>query len=100
MTTTIKPTTALVTAKPSAINLMASRLSVEPAKLYDTLKSTVFQKATNEELLALVVVANEYGLNPFLKELYAFPEGRRHRSHRVGGRLEQNVGARANVRRY
>ena len=73
MTTTIKPTTALVTAKPSAINLMASRLSVEPAKLYDTLKSTVFQKATNEELLALVVVANEYGLNPFLKELYAFP---------------------------
>ena len=72
MTTTNK-TTALQTAKPSAINLMASRLSVEPAKLYDTLKSTVFQKATNEELLALVVVANEYGLNPFLKELYAFP---------------------------
>lgn len=58
---------------PSAIALMASRLSVEPAKLYDTLKATVFQKATNEELLALVVVANEYGLNPFLKELYAFP---------------------------
>ena len=64
---------AVATIKPTAINLMASRLSVEPAKLYDTLKATVFQKATNEELLALVVVANEYGLNPFLKELYAFP---------------------------
>jgi len=59
--------------KPSAINLMASRLSVEPTKLFETLKATVFSKATNEELLALVVVANEYGLNPFLKELYAFP---------------------------
>jgi len=52
---------------------MASRLSVEPAKLLDTLKSTVFQKATNEEMLALVTVANEYDLNPFLKEIYAFP---------------------------
>jgi phage recombination protein Bet len=65
--------TAAATIKPSAINIMASRLSVEPAKLFETLKSTVFQKATNEELLALVVVANEYELNPFLKELYAFP---------------------------
>jgi phage recombination protein Bet len=64
---------ALTTTKPSAINLMATRLSVEPTKLFETLKSTVFQKATNEELLALVVVSNEYGLNPFLKELYAFP---------------------------
>jgi phage recombination protein Bet len=68
--TTIKPS---VTAKPSAINLMAARMSVDPAKLFDTLKATVFQKATNEELLALVVVANTYNLNPFLKELYAFP---------------------------
>ena len=52
---------------------MAARMSVEPNKLFDTLKATVFQKATNEELLALVVVANAYNLNPFLKELYAFP---------------------------
>lgn len=70
---TTKPTTAVQTTKPSAINLMAQRMSVEPAKLFDTLKSTVFQKATNEELLALVVVANTYDLNPFLKEIYAFP---------------------------
>ena len=53
--------------------MMASLLSVEPAKLFETLKQTVFQKASNEELLALVTVANEYGLNPFLKEIYAFP---------------------------
>lgn len=67
-----KPTT-LAAAKPSAINMMAARMSVEPTKLFETLKATVFQKATNEELLALVVVANTYNLNPFLKELYAFP---------------------------
>jgi phage recombination protein Bet len=59
--------------KPSALAVMASRLCVEPGKLLETLKQTVFQKASNEELLALVTVANEYGLNPFLKELYAFP---------------------------
>ena len=64
---------ALVPTKPSAINLMAARMSVEPTKLFDTLKATVFKNATNEELLALVVVANSYSLNPFLKELYAFP---------------------------
>lgn len=48
-------------------------MNVEPTKLFETLKATVFKNATNEELLALVVVANEYGLSPFLKELYAFP---------------------------
>jgi phage recombination protein Bet len=60
-------------AKLSALNLMASKFSVEPTKLLDTLKSTVFKGASNEELLALVVVANNYGLNPLLKEIYAFP---------------------------
>jgi len=59
--------------KPSALAIMAARLSVEPAKLLATLKDTVFQKATDSELMALTVVANEYGLNPFLKEIYAFP---------------------------
>jgi phage recombination protein Bet len=59
--------------KPSALNLMAGRLNCDPAKLLNTLKATVFSKATDEELMALVLVANEYGLNPLLKELYAFP---------------------------
>jgi RecT family. len=52
---------------------MASKLSVEPTKLLDTLKATVFKGASNEELLALVVVANRYQLDPLLKEIYAFP---------------------------
>ena len=52
---------------------MASRVDVEPEKLLGTLKDTVFKGASQSELLALVVVSNEYGLNPFLKEIYAFP---------------------------
>jgi phage recombination protein Bet len=59
--------------KPSALAVMAGRISVDPSKLLGTLKETVFKGAKDSELLALVVVANEYGLNPFLKELYAFP---------------------------
>jgi phage recombination protein Bet len=64
---------AEVQRKASALAVMASKISVEPAKLLQTLKDTVFQKASDSELLALVVVSNEYGLNPFLKEIYAFP---------------------------
>lgn len=59
--------------KPSALATMASRFNVDPAKLHSTLKNTVFKGASDDELLALVVVANEYGLNPLTKEIYAFP---------------------------
>jgi phage recombination protein Bet len=57
----------------SALNIMGARLSVDPIKLMATLKATVFKNATDDELLALVVVANEYRLNPLTKEIYAFP---------------------------
>jgi len=59
--------------KASALQLMAGKYSVEPKKLLETLKNTVFRGATDDELVALVVVANEYGLNPLCKEIYAFP---------------------------
>lgn len=59
--------------KPSALGAMAKRLNVETDKLMNTLQSTCFKGASPEQMLALVVVANEYGLNPFLKEIYAFP---------------------------
>jgi len=62
--------------KPSAVAVMAARMSVEPSKLFQTLKDTVFKNANESEMLALVVVANEYGLNPLLKEIYAFPAQR------------------------
>jgi phage recombination protein Bet len=59
--------------KQSALAVMAGKYNVEPAKLLETLKNTVFRGASNDELLALVVVSNEYGLNPLTKEIYAFP---------------------------
>ena len=73
MTTEIATTTTHA-PKPSAMQLMASRCNVDPAKLHHTLKSTVFKGATDEEMLALVVTANTYQLNPLLKEMYAFPK--------------------------
>lgn len=66
-------TTTTPQPRASALAVMAEKYHVEPSKLLDTLKNTVFRNATNDELLALVVVSNEYGLNPLTKEIYAFP---------------------------
>lgn len=58
----------------SALAIMAHNCNVDPAKLHMTLKNTVFKGATDDELLALVVTSNRYGLDPFLKQIYAFPK--------------------------
>lgn len=58
----------------TALEAMAMRLQVTPQTLQTTLRSTVFSGCrSNEEFVALVLVANEYQLNPLLKEIYAFP---------------------------
>lgn len=60
--------------RPTALGMMASRLNIDPTNLMATLKATVFKDCRNDhEFAALVVVANEYGLNPLTKEIYAFP---------------------------
>lgn len=45
-------------------------------ELVETLKSTAFRGAqvSNSQMTALMVVANQYGLNPWTKEIYAFPD--------------------------
>jgi phage recombination protein Bet len=58
--------------KPRALELMADRCNIEPQKLFSTLKETVFKGASEAELVALVVVANQFALNPFLRQIYAF----------------------------
>jgi phage recombination protein Bet len=60
--------------RPSALALMAQSLGVDQTKLMENLKATCFKGASNEEFQTLVIVANQYQLNPFLKELYAFPK--------------------------
>lgn len=67
--------TAAAAARPrNALEAMAQRLEITPAGLKKTLLSTVFAECKNEEqFMALIVVANAYGLNPLTKEIYAFP---------------------------
>lgn len=52
---------------------MATKYNVEAPRLLDTLKATLMPKASNEEMMAFCLVANSYDLNPFTKEIYAFP---------------------------
>jgi phage recombination protein Bet len=63
------------------VTRFAMRYHVEPAGLMRTLKATAFYNAdgevTNEQMMALLVVADQYGLNPFTKEIYAFPDKKR-----------------------
>lgn len=63
-----------VAVRPKALEVMAVRLNVEAPTLYKNLKETVFKGATDAEMMTLVVVANEYGLNPLTREMYAFPK--------------------------
>ena len=45
--------------------------------LTDTLKATCFKGSTqvsDAQMTALLVVASQYGLNPFTKEIFAFPD--------------------------
>lgn len=58
--------------RPNAITAMASRLNISPVKLTETLRQTVFRDANDSEFAALIVVANEYRLNPLTKEIFAF----------------------------
>ena len=73
--------TAVAEIKPqSLVQRFAGRYFVDAEKLLSTLKATAFkQKAngpevTNEQMMALLVVADQYKLNPFTKEIFAFPD--------------------------
>lgn len=59
-------------ARPKLLEAMALRLGTDPRKLHDTLKATVFRDANDEEFHALLIVANEFQLNPLLKQIYAY----------------------------
>jgi len=45
-------------------------LAEYPPDLVDTIKSTVAKDATDEELYMFLSIANQYKLNPFLKEIW------------------------------
>lgn len=67
---------------PGVLLAVATRYGMDGAKFLETLKGTVMKPdrngrvPTNEEIAAFLLVAKEYGLNPFTKEIYAFPDKR------------------------
>jgi phage recombination protein Bet len=70
---------AQLPARTSLMAQFAAKFNVEPDKMMSALKATAFKtgrdsEVTNEQMLALILVANQYGLNPFTKELFAFPD--------------------------
>jgi phage recombination protein Bet len=64
----------------SLLARMAARFGVDPTKMMDCLKATAFRSkqgepvASNEQIMALCIVADQYKLNPWTKEIYAFPD--------------------------
>ena len=55
---------------------LAAKLDMgDGAGLIDTLKATAFKgQVSDAQMTALLVVANQYALNPWTKEIYAFPD--------------------------
>ena len=55
--------------------IMAERFGVDPHQFVSTVKATCFngQNVADEQFMQFLMIANEYNLNPFAKEIYAFP---------------------------
>lgn len=70
---------AVATTKPSLLAKFGERYAVDANKMLETLKATAFKQRdgsapSNEQMMALLVVADQYKLNPFTREIYAFPD--------------------------
>ena len=59
----------------SVLARLAKRFGVDEGKMLECLKATAFRgQVSNEQMMSLCVVADQYGLNPWTKEIYAFPD--------------------------
>lgn len=62
----------------SLVTKVANRYGIEPTSLLASLKATAFKQrdgqVSNEQMLALLVIADQYELNPWAKEIYAYPD--------------------------
>lgn len=59
------------------VSRLAQSLNLEgdPKELTNVLKATAFKgEVSDAQMAALLVVANQYNLNPWTKEIYAFPD--------------------------
>jgi len=64
------------TALTTLTQKLATTLNMgDGVQLTETLKATAFKgNVTDAQMTALLIVANQYGLNPWTKEIYAFPD--------------------------
>lgn len=69
-------------ARQSALSALADRFQIQPDRLMAVLKATVLKPTqkhtpTDEEVAAFILVANQYQLNPFTREIHAFVDPQR-----------------------
>ena len=66
----------MTTALTTLTQTLATRFELgDGSGLIETLKATAFKgQVTDAQMTALLIVANQYGLNPWTKEIYAFPD--------------------------
>lgn len=65
--------------KGGLVRKFAAKYGVDEDKMLNTLKQTAFKQKdnvaiSNEQMMALMIVADQYGLNPFTKEIFAYPD--------------------------
>lgn len=61
--------------RPLLLAKVAAKYHVDPHKMLATLKATAFRgQVSDEQMMALLLVAVQYDLNPWTKEIYAFPD--------------------------
>ena len=81
MTTEKKADAVATRTEQSPLIMLGARFDIAPAKLVEVLRGTVIKPdkngktATNEEVAAFCIVANQYKLNPFTREIHAFASG-------------------------
>ena len=74
----MEPSNNVVKAKThSLVARLATKFGVEPGRLLKCLTCQVFKQSdgvvpTNEEMMVLLLVCENYGLNPFNREIFAF----------------------------
>jgi len=62
-------------ASNSLLVKFGEKFSLDPQKFLEVVSKTVFKEAkSQEQVIALLMVADQYGLSPITKEIYAFPD--------------------------
>lgn len=70
-------TLATIEPRAGVIDGLAKHYSMEKGAFLQVMKATIMKgsNVSNEDIAAFCLVAKEHGLNPFTKEIFAFPTG-------------------------